>query len=180
MNPFRTSRLSDHGRTKSPWPYQDPNKLKGAASHQILWTTSNAAPSQSGYLVTSTRDSASTPGTQNYLADHQASIQLVSDPKAEFNPHSQMREVALNETVVLPNQQISGSSWFQRDGKLQDMILRVPVGGIVYEFPFSFNQGKVALRCPRPVPALQNAPRRFGERGIFLPDFSPQRVPPRV
>jgi len=40
---------------------------------------------------------------------------------------------------VLPNQQISGSSWFQRDGKRQNMVLRVPVGGIVYEFPLSFN-----------------------------------------
>jgi hypothetical protein len=134
--------LSDHGLTKKSLAYQDPNKLKGAASHQILWTTSNAAPSQSGYLVTSTRDFASTTSTQNYLADHQASIQLVSDHKAEFNPHSQMREVALNETVVLPNQQISGSAWFQRNGNLQDMILSVPVGGVVYEFPLSFNQEK--------------------------------------
>ncbi len=133
--------LNDHGLTKKSLAYQDPNKLKGAASHQILWTTSNAAPSQSGYLVTSTRDFASTP-TQNYLADHQASIQLVSDHKAEFNPHSQMREVALNETVVLPNQQISGSAWFQRNGNRQDMILSVPVGGVVYEFPLSFNQEK--------------------------------------
>jgi hypothetical protein len=134
--------LSDHGLTKKSLAYQDPNKLKGAASHQILWTTSNAAPSQSGYLVASTRDFASTPSTQNYLADHQASIQLVSDHKAEFNPHSQMREVALNETVVLPNQQISGSAWFQRNGNRQDMILSVPVGGVVYEFPLSFNQEK--------------------------------------
>jgi hypothetical protein len=134
--------LSDHGMTKKSLAYQDPNKLKGAASHQILWTTSNAAPSQSGYLVTSTRDFASTASTQNYLADHQASIQLVSDHKAEFNPHSQMREVALNETVVLPDQQISGSAWFQRNGNRQDMILSVPVGGVVYEFPLSFNQEK--------------------------------------
>jgi hypothetical protein len=130
--------LSDLSLKKKFLAYQDPNKLRGAASHQILWTTSNATPSTSGYPGSSARDLASTPGTQNYLAEHQASIQLVSEHQAEFNPHSQMREVALKETVVLPNQQVSGSAWFQRKGNREDMTLSVPVGGVLYEFPLSF------------------------------------------
>lgn len=138
--------LSDLGSTKKSLAYQEPNKMKSAVNHQILWTTANAAPGQEGYLTTSSSQpvdhfsSAST--TQNYLAQHQATVQLVSDRKAEFNPHSQMSTVSLQETVLLPNQQIAGATWFQRDGKRQDMILRVPVGGIVYEFPFSFNHDK--------------------------------------
>ena len=132
--------LSDLNLKKKFLTYQDPSKLRGAASHQILWTTSNATPSTSGYLAASGRDFASAPSTQNYLAEHQATVQLVSDHQAEFNPHSQMHEVALKETVVLPNQQISGSTWFQRKGNREDMTLSVPVAGVLYEFPLSFNE----------------------------------------
>jgi hypothetical protein len=132
--------LSDSSLKKKSLAYQDPNKLRGAAGHQILWTTSNAAPSSSGYLATSGRDFASPPRTQNYLAEHQATVQLVSDHQTEFNPHSQMHEVALKESVVLPDQQISGSTWFQRKGNRDNMILSVPVGGVTYEFPLSFNE----------------------------------------
>lgn len=122
--------------------YQEPKKLRGAVNHQILWTTSNASPSESGYLVNALARSDSQSGTQNYLAEHQATVQLVSDHHASFNPHSQMNSVALRETAVLPNQKISGASWFQRDGKRQDMVLRVPVGDVTFEFPLSFNHEK--------------------------------------
>jgi hypothetical protein len=126
--------------------YQEPKKLRGAVNHQILWTTANASPSEAGYLADSSQGSSvpnsSQSGTRNYLAEHQATVQLVSEHRAEFNPHSQMNNVALRETAVLPNQQISGSRWFQRDGKRQDMVLRVPVGGVTYEFPLSFNHEK--------------------------------------
>ena len=125
--------------------YQEPKKLRGAASHQILWTTSNAGPTQSSYLAESYRSNTglrSPTEPHNYLAEHQAAVQLVSDRRAEFNPHSQMNNVALRETAVLPNQQISGSSWFQRNGKRQDMVLRVPVGDVTYEFPLTFTHEK--------------------------------------
>ena len=62
-----------------------------------------------------------------------------SATEADFNPHSQINTVALKDAAVLPSQQVSGSTWFERDGKLQEMILRVPVGDLVYEFPLSFN-----------------------------------------
>jgi hypothetical protein len=137
--PARMS-LNDVAAEKS-LRYQEPKKLRGAVSHQILWTTANASPSDAGYLASSYVSANSSPSsTQNYLAEHQATVQLVSDHRAEFNPHSQMNNVALRETAVLPNQKVSGSSWFQRDGKRQDMVLRVPVDGITYEFPLSFNK----------------------------------------
>jgi hypothetical protein len=123
--------------------YQEPKKLRGAVNHQILWTTANASPSDAGYRDDPSHGpNSSQSGTRNYLAKHQATVQLVSEHRAEFNPHSQMNDVALRETAVLPNQQISGSSWFQRDGKRQEMVLRVPVGGVTYEFPLSFNHEK--------------------------------------
>jgi hypothetical protein len=134
--------LDDLGQVKKSLPYQQPKKLRAAVNHQILWTEANAAPSTSGYLVNAAYRSYDDDGlnrTQNYLAQHQADIQLVSDRRADFNPHSQINTVALKDAVVLPNQQISGSTWFERDGKRQEMVLRVPVGDLVYEFPLSFN-----------------------------------------
>jgi hypothetical protein len=134
--------LDDLGQIKKSLPYQQPKKLRAAVNHQILWTEANAAPSTSGYLVTADYRSSDNDGlkrTQNYLAQHQADVQLVSDRKTDFNPHSQINTVALKDAVVLPSQQISGSTWFERDGKLQEMILRVPVGDLVYEFPLAFN-----------------------------------------
>jgi len=134
--------LDDLGQVKKSLPYQQPKKLKAAVNHQILWTEANAAPSTSGYLVNTAYRSYDNDGlnrTQNYLAQHQADIQPVSDRRADFNPHSQINTVALKDAVVLPSQQVSGSTWFERDGKLQEMILRVPVGDLVYEFPLSFN-----------------------------------------
>jgi hypothetical protein len=125
--------------------YEDPKKLRGAVNHQILWSQHNAVPSDSGYLV-STNYQTSNPlmktSTENYLADHQATVAMVSDRKAEFNPHSQMGAVALKESTVLPSQKVAGATWFQREGKREDMVLRVPVGGVVYEFPFSFSKEK--------------------------------------
>jgi hypothetical protein len=133
--------LDDLGQIKKSLPYQQPKKLRAAANHQILWTEANAAPSASGYLVDTNYRSSDNDGlnrTQNYLAQHQAGVQLVSDRKADFNPHSQINTVALKEAVLLPSVQISGSAWFERAGKQQEMILRVPVGDLVYEFPLSF------------------------------------------
>ena len=135
--------LDDLGQVRKSLPSQQPKKLRTAVNHQILWTEANAAPSTSGYLVNAAYRSYDNDGldrTQNYLAQHQADIQPVSDRQADFNPHSQINTVALRDAVVLPSQQVSGSTWFERDGKRQEMILCVPVGDLVYEFPLSFNR----------------------------------------
>jgi hypothetical protein len=126
------------GQVKKSLPYQQPQKLRTAVNHQILWTEADAAPSASGYLVNAgyrTSESDGFRGTQNYLAQHQVDV----ESKAEFNPHSEIDTVALKDAAILPSGHISGSTWFERDGKLQEMILRVPVGDLVYEFPLSFN-----------------------------------------
>jgi hypothetical protein len=129
--------LDDLGQVKKSLPYQQPKKLRTAVNHQILWTEANAAPSASGYLVNTgyrTSDNDGLNRTQNYLAQHQADVQH----KGEFNPHSEINTVALKDAAILPSGHISGSTWFERDGKLQEVILRVPVGDLVYEFPLSF------------------------------------------
>jgi hypothetical protein len=126
------------GQVKKSLPYQQPKKLRTAVNHQILWTEADAAPSASGYLVNAgyrTSDSDGLNRTQNYLAQHQLDV----GSKADFNPHSEINTVALKDAAILPSGHVSGSTWFERDGKLQEMVLRVPVGDLVYEFPLSFN-----------------------------------------
>jgi hypothetical protein len=130
--------LVNLGQVRKSLPYQQPRKLRTAVNHQILWTEADAAPSASGFLVNAgyrTSDSDGLNRTQNYLAQHQVDV----ESKAEFNPHSEINTVALKEAAILPSGHISGSTWFERDGKLQEIILRVPVGELVYEFPLSFN-----------------------------------------
>jgi hypothetical protein len=34
----------------------------------------------------------------------------------------------------------AGAVWFERDGKSQQLFLRVPVGHVIFEFPLSFNK----------------------------------------
>ncbi|HEY2352894.1 MAG TPA: hypothetical protein VGH83_10290 [Candidatus Acidoferrum sp.] len=132
--------LTDLSAAKKSLAYQDPDKLKSAYSHEILWTRATAAPSDSAYLAASEPQpydyAASAANRQNYLAQHQETVRLV---KSSFNPHAETDSLALTSTTVLPDEQVAGASWFQRDGKRQDMILQVPVGNIVYEFPFSFH-----------------------------------------
>jgi len=77
--------LDDLGQVRKSLPYQQPKKLRTAVNHQILWTEANAAPSTSGYLVNAAYRSYDNDGldrTQNYLAQHQADIQPVSDRQA--------------------------------------------------------------------------------------------------
>lgn len=134
--------LVDLGQAKKSLSYQQPTKLKSAVNHQILWTEANAAPSANGILVNTgyrSSDNKDANKAQNYLAKHQADV---SKRKVEFNPHSQINTVSLKDATLLPSGQISGSAWFEREGKLQEMVLRVPVGDLVYEFPLSFKSQK--------------------------------------
>jgi hypothetical protein len=124
--------------------YQDPKHLAKAVNHQILWTTASAAPAAGPQVSNAAYhmpvySSALSP---NYLAQHEAAVQLVSEHKAEFNPSSQINVVALADASLQPSQKASGAVWFERDSKPQQMVLRVPVGDVVFEFPLSFDHNK--------------------------------------
>ena len=124
--------------------YQDPKHLAKAVNHQILWTAASAAP-EAGPHVTNASYHASAYSSalsQNYLAQHEATVQMVSEHKAEFNPASQINGVALSNTSIAPSHDASGAVWFERDAKPKQLVLRVPVGDVVYEFPLSFEKNK--------------------------------------
>lgn len=122
-------------------PYVDPKNLAKAVNHQILWNTASAAPAAGPQVSNAAYhmpvySSALSP---NYLAQHEATVQLVSEHKAEFNPSSQINVVALANTSLQPSQKAAGAVWFERDAKPKQLLLRVPVGDVVFEFPLSFD-----------------------------------------
>jgi hypothetical protein len=124
--------------------YQDPKHLAKAVNHQILWNTASAAPAAGPQVSNAAYhmpvySSALSP---NYLAQHEAAVQLVSEHKAEFNPSSQINVVALSDTSLQPSEKAAGAVWFERDAKPKQLLLRVPVGDVVFEFPLSFDHSK--------------------------------------
>jgi hypothetical protein len=124
--------------------YQDPKHLAKAVNHQILWTAASAAPAAGPQISNAAYhmpvySSALSP---NYLAQHEAAVQLVSEHKAEFNPSSQINVVALSDASLQPSQEAAGAVWFERDAKPKELLLRVPVGDVVFEFPLSFDHNK--------------------------------------
>jgi len=138
-------------------------------NHQILWSEANAAPSTSGYLVDSAYHvSDNQPSTtQNYLAEHQATVALVTERKADFNPHSQMNTVALKDTELLPNQHVAGATWFQREGKRETWFSAYR-SGCGLPIPLRLlRREKVTTRFTQPNPA-RKCPDAPSNRGIFL------------
>src|SRR5208282_1974873 len=114
--------------------YQDPKHLAKAVNHQILWNTASAAPESGPHVANATYHSPvySSALSQNYLAQHEATVQMVSERKAEFNPSSQINVVALANASVQPGHETAGAVWFERDAKPKQLLLRVPVGDVVY------------------------------------------------
>lgn len=138
-----------------PLAYQDPVHVAKAMNHQILWTSANAAPSgglrpqrtPSASSVASTYSvvyklpaSASSP---NYLAQQQASEELAARNQAALvDTVREINALSLRECTLKPSEKTAGAVWFERDAKSRQLVLRVPVGGVIFEFPFSFNDEK--------------------------------------
>jgi len=56
---------------------------------------------------------------------------------ADSNRH--IEEVALRATRVKPGENVFGAVFFERDRKIRNLLLTIPVGDRVFEFPFSIS-----------------------------------------
>jgi hypothetical protein len=118
---------------------EDPKKMASAATHQVLWTSASAyAPD--GRWTTSSQ--ASSPGMVNtgYRIPTPAGAS-----KALFSRNdasTDVKEAVLHEGKIEPNDKTEGAVWFERDKKAEHLLLRVPVDGVIFEFPLSFNHDK--------------------------------------
>ena len=124
--------------------YQDPQHLAKAMNHQILWTAASAAPEAGPHMSNAVYRAPvySSALSQNYLAQHESTVQMVGERKAEFNPSSQINAVALSNASLQPSEKAAGAVWFERAPKSKQLVLRVPVGDVFFEFPLSFEQNK--------------------------------------
>ena len=56
-----------------------------------------------------------------------------------FNDDSaSVRAVALKAAKLAPGEKTAGELWFTRDSRAHELSLRISVGDVVFDFPFSF------------------------------------------
>jgi hypothetical protein len=110
---------------------ENPAKLaRSEANHQLMYNESTAVPPPSA-IVLHQRSVARTPEA----GYHATSV----DDYLGFNFESaSVRAVALKAANLAPGQKTSGELWFARDSRASELSLRVSVGNVVFDFPFSF------------------------------------------
>jgi len=120
-----------------PLAFQNPNRIVTAATHQVYSTAAAAGPSLQD---ASLRQPVRTGDGRNYFAA------VISQGSFNGNPYaetvSEYNADALREANVAPNGSVAGAVWFERAKHAEQVILRVPVNGILFEFPLSFQREK--------------------------------------
>ena len=112
---------------------ENPAKLAHSESnHQLMRSESTAVPPPSA-IVLHQRSVARAPEA----GYHSTSV----DDYLGFNfETASVRDVALKAANLAPGQKTSGELWFARDSRAFELSLRVSVGNVVFDFPFSFDQ----------------------------------------
>jgi hypothetical protein len=125
----------------------DPTKLAHTPTHQVLWTLVDALPSRSAISNYSNGASGaqhptnSTSTTPDYLDPHLA---LASTRHSGFDQTDSIDvlSIALKPVAIPAGQINAGVMWFERAANAHELSLRVPVGDMVFDFPFSLEQKK--------------------------------------
>jgi hypothetical protein len=136
-----------------PLRYQDPGQVAKAATHQALWTTASAEPAinsqpqrhSATVAALSSASFRSAPGdaSPNYLAQQYALEETAArSQSALVDLTREIKALSLPECTLTPGEKTAGAVWFDRDGKSKQLLLRVPVDGLIFEFPLSFNHEK--------------------------------------
>jgi hypothetical protein len=112
---------------------ENPAKLAHSeVNHQLMRTESSAVPPPSA-IVLHSRSVARVPD----VAYHATSV----DDYLGVNFESaSVRAVALKSAKLAPSQKTSGELWFARASNASELSLRVSVGNVVFDFPFTFEQ----------------------------------------
>ena len=137
INPakFMMTELAPSAR---PLVYQDPKEMAKSVSHGVLWTTNRATSPTSAMNVSYNTPFVSTQ-TPNYLVQAQSEQLSAEKHDVNLNAIHQIQNTALREGSIASGANSSGAVWFERDKKAQQLLLRIPVGQTIFEFPLSFN-----------------------------------------
>jgi hypothetical protein len=137
-----------------PLRYEDPSQVANAATHQLLWTSANASPSLNALSQRASGSSGSeftavsyklptADPSPNYLAQHQILEETAAkNQSALVDLTREIKSLSLQQCTLKPGEKVAGAVWFDRDAKSSQLLLRVPVDGVIFEFPLSFNHEK--------------------------------------
>jgi hypothetical protein len=113
---------------------ENPSKLAhNEANHQLMRAEYNAQPSPSAVAY---RTSA--PASLFSDADHTS---LAPEYLDEDNS-APVKAVSLKTTNLAPGQKTAGVLWFARDANAHELSMRLSIGDVLYDFPFSLNEKK--------------------------------------
>jgi len=124
-------------------PATDANKIAHTSTHQALWTVADAIPSPSAVASVSAKSNAadrlahrSNP-TSDYL---NPLMTLPSARPAAFERTASVdiEAIALKPVDLDSQNSVAGVMWFARDDRARELSLRVPVGDMVFDFSFAF------------------------------------------
>ena len=120
--------------------YQDPDRLaKSAATHQIYRTAANAAPV---VMDAYCRQQSPVVRAPNYFSPAiEPQVGFSGSPYAVADTQ-QYESASLREGDVATKSSVAGAVWFERDKHAEQLIFRVPVNGVLFEFPLSFKREK--------------------------------------
>jgi len=124
-------------------PATDWQKIARTSTHQVLWTSADAVPSPSAVSGTATaaRLAHRSANTTDYLSPR---MTLASARPAVFERTQSVdvEAIALKPSNLDSLKNTAGIMWFGRDERAQELSLRVPVGDVVFDFSFAFEERK--------------------------------------
>ena len=110
---------------------ENPAKLaRNEVNHQLMHSEYIAVPPPSAIVLH--KRSAPQVSTVSYRNTSVDDYLGLSDESAS------VRAVALKPANLAPGQKTSGELWYVRDAKAHELSLRISVGDLVFDFPFSF------------------------------------------
>jgi len=125
---------------------QDPAKLGHIVNHGIFWTEAMAQPSPSAVAMRSVGVSLNnaayrTVDTPDYLSEH-LNAATPKNRASAYADSADIKALALKSGSLATQQKTAGVVWFERDANARELSLRIPVGGVIFDFPLSFDQKK--------------------------------------
>ena len=110
---------------------ENPAKLShNEVNHQLMHSEYVAVPPPSAIVLR--KRSAAQLSTVSYRGTSVDDYLGFSDETAS------VRSAALKAANLAPSQKTSGELWYVRDAKARELSLRISVGDLVFDFPFSF------------------------------------------
>jgi hypothetical protein len=125
-------------------PATDIGKIARTSTHQALWTQQNAVPSPSAVSVPprgaseAQRLAFRSSPTPDYLNPQ---MTLASRPGAfDREAPIDVQAISLKYASLPEGQTTAGVMWFAREASARELSMRVPVGDMVFDFAFAFEQ----------------------------------------